>query len=188
MDGCKGNIIKRRLIKARQRRDLEVEELSIRCGIDVQLLRDFEADIREPSLSEIRKIATTLGVSVDYLMGIHEYPTGGSVLDPIVLLFNRLDKEDRINMRHLLEATVAAKTTSKTTLSQILVNVFQENNNQPMSVQQLAMATQGKCTHGEFQMQFFIGMISLKRYIEGSIGFEVTSAILYKTRQSVHNP
>jgi transcriptional regulator with XRE-family HTH domain len=58
------------LIYARQRRDMTAEQLSKRSGINASQISHFETDKREPSAANIRKLATALDITADYLLGL----------------------------------------------------------------------------------------------------------------------
>ena len=58
------------LIYARQRRDMTAKQLAKVAGIDVTQISHFETDKREPSASNIRKLATALDITADYLLGL----------------------------------------------------------------------------------------------------------------------
>lgn len=98
-----------RLISARKMRDLSQYELARRCGLSNKSIYQFEAGNHEPSLSSIRKIALCLEVSVDYLMGIRNQPTGGQVRDSFGKLMENLSAQERNVVRSLVEILITKK-------------------------------------------------------------------------------
>ena len=63
----------RRLISARQRRDMTALHLAKASGIDATQISHFERASREPSAGNIRKLAIALDITADYLLGLsHE--------------------------------------------------------------------------------------------------------------------
>ena len=58
------------LIYARQRRDMTAKQLSKVAGINESQISHFETDKREPSAGNIRKLATALDITADYLLGL----------------------------------------------------------------------------------------------------------------------
>lgn len=60
----------RRLIYARQRRDMTADQLAKLSRVNVTQLSHFECDRREPSADNIRKLAKALDITADYLLGL----------------------------------------------------------------------------------------------------------------------
>jgi transcriptional regulator with XRE-family HTH domain len=60
------------LVHARQRRDMTAEQLSRLSGINATQISHFETDRREPSAGNIRKLATALDITADYLLGLSD--------------------------------------------------------------------------------------------------------------------
>ena len=58
-----------RLRNAREIRDLTQSELSTRSGLQPSAISHFEAGTRKPSFENLRRLATALEVTTDYLLG-----------------------------------------------------------------------------------------------------------------------
>jgi transcriptional regulator with XRE-family HTH domain len=59
-----------RLRLARKRLNLTQHELSRLCGFSVNQINRYETELREPSVTALKKLAQVLGVSMDYLAGL----------------------------------------------------------------------------------------------------------------------
>ena len=58
-----------RLKEAREQQGLSQAELGERAGMQPSAIAHFEANRRKPSFENVRRLATSLGVSSDYLLG-----------------------------------------------------------------------------------------------------------------------
>jgi transcriptional regulator with XRE-family HTH domain len=63
-----------RLRKARERRNLKQSELAERAGLQAAAVSHFETGRRAPSFDNLRRLADTLNVTTDYLIGRAEDP------------------------------------------------------------------------------------------------------------------
>jgi len=70
------SILSERLRKSREAKGLTQQELSRLCGFGITQISRFETGLREPTTDAMRKIARTLGVSMDYLAGLVDIPHG----------------------------------------------------------------------------------------------------------------
>lgn len=59
-----------RLREARERQGLSQAQLADRAAMQPSAIAHFEADRRKPSFENVRRLATALGVSSDYLLGV----------------------------------------------------------------------------------------------------------------------
>ena len=59
-----------RLKEARERQGLSQAELGDRAGMQPSAIAHFEANRRKPSFENVRRLATALGVSSDFLLGV----------------------------------------------------------------------------------------------------------------------
>lgn len=105
------HVFPERLIAARKLMDLSRTEVARRCGMNVHAISAFEEGTREPCFSSLKKLALSLEVSVDYLMGIRDQPTGGQVRDSFTKLFNRLLPQERHVIRNLVCTLITIKST-----------------------------------------------------------------------------
>lgn len=60
------------LISARLRRDLTADQLAKLAGVDASQISHYESDRRGPSADNIRRLATALDITADYLLGLSE--------------------------------------------------------------------------------------------------------------------
>lgn len=86
------------LQKARKLRGLTQSELSVKAGIHVGAIGHFESGGREPSCSNIRKLAVALMVSSDYLLGIAAVIVPSSNIDPISRAAGTLHRADDLEL------------------------------------------------------------------------------------------
>jgi transcriptional regulator with XRE-family HTH domain len=59
-----------RLREARERQGLNQAQLAQRADMQPSAIAHFEANRRKPSFENVRRLATALGVSSDYLLGV----------------------------------------------------------------------------------------------------------------------
>lgn len=69
-------MINKRLIELRKKRKLSQQELSKRIGIARSTLAGYENNSREPDIDTLQKIADFFDVTLDYLTGRTDDPTG----------------------------------------------------------------------------------------------------------------
>jgi transcriptional regulator with XRE-family HTH domain len=77
------DVFPERLKSAREMRKLTQNELGQRASLPATSIAHFEAGSRKPSFDNLRKLATALEVTTDYLLGRVEEPAmdeGGDVL------------------------------------------------------------------------------------------------------------
>lgn len=74
MTDAEENIFKQRLVAAREMRGISQLELARRAGIPQSSVSQFETGGRKPSFDNLRRMATTLEVSTDYLLGRVDQP------------------------------------------------------------------------------------------------------------------
>lgn len=79
-----------RLKEMREKRALSQQELAERAGISVRQLSRYEAGESDPSSEALTAIARTLEVSVDYLVGLADTPTGQFVENSLSAMERRL--------------------------------------------------------------------------------------------------
>jgi len=74
-----------RLREERKKRGLTQKELGDRCGFETSIISRYESGSREPGSKALTKLSETLGISVDYLMGLSNNPNSqiaSTDLDP----------------------------------------------------------------------------------------------------------
>lgn len=68
-----------RIRQAREHYGMTQAELARRIGVSKQALYQIEANkTPDPGVLKVKAIASTLGVSTDYLLGLQEEPVHGS--------------------------------------------------------------------------------------------------------------
>lgn len=70
------DIFPARLRSARELRELSQAELAERAGLPATSISHFEAGSRKPSFDNLRRLADTLEVTADYLLGRADTPGG----------------------------------------------------------------------------------------------------------------
>ena len=73
------DVFSERLRAAREMRKLTQTELGARAGLPSTSIAHFEAGSRKPSFDNLRKLAETLEVTTDYLLGRAEKPSDDAV-------------------------------------------------------------------------------------------------------------
>lgn len=76
-----GEQFSQRLQSARRMRDLSQEKLSEISGLKPAAISHFETGARKPSFDNLKRLAVALAVTVDYLMGRTDDPSGTSGAD-----------------------------------------------------------------------------------------------------------
>ena len=102
-------IFQHRLKKARESRGLNQAELGDKAGMPASSIAHFETGTRKPSFESLRRLATALEITTDYLLGRVKDPAGGDIIavDPEVAvlwrLFHRMSKKAREQAKQLFE-------------------------------------------------------------------------------------
>ena len=65
-------LLKRRIVEAREKKGLNQAQLAAKAGITPAAVSQIENGLRVPSIPVFQKIAGVLGVSMDYLVGTKE--------------------------------------------------------------------------------------------------------------------
>ena len=84
-----------RLKAARVLRELTQAELALRAELPPTSIAHFEASTRKPSFDTLRRLATALDVSTDYLLGRSGDPSISQSDDPIYRHASKLTGADR---------------------------------------------------------------------------------------------
>jgi transcriptional regulator with XRE-family HTH domain len=97
-------IFKERLKTAREQlRQWSQSELASRAGLPPSSIAHFEAGSRKPSFDTLRRLATALEVTTDYLLGRVEDPGLAEAGDPLYRDIGKLTGRDREIARDFLE-------------------------------------------------------------------------------------
>jgi transcriptional regulator with XRE-family HTH domain len=85
-----------RLKAAREKRQLNQEQLAERSKLQGSAISHFETGKRKPSFDNLKRLADALGVSTDYLLGRTDELEGHAApADPLYRDFQKLNKENR---------------------------------------------------------------------------------------------
>ena len=89
-------VFKARLKTARELRKLSQGELAAKCGLPPSSVSHFEAGKRKPSFDNLRKLASALSVTTDYLLGrVERIDTPTPAADADVLFRNAQSLSDK---------------------------------------------------------------------------------------------
>lgn len=90
------DIFKDRLRAARDGlRGMSQAELAKATGLPPSSIAHFEGGTRKPSFDNLRKLATALNVTTDYLLGRVDHPGMASAADPLYRHGAKLTEQDR---------------------------------------------------------------------------------------------
>jgi transcriptional regulator with XRE-family HTH domain len=96
-------VLKDRLQQLRKEKDISRNELADKIGVHVNIVGRYERGEAKPSLDIVIKLAQTLGVSIDYLVGIKSDEVDSNVLEQ-VLTIQRLPEEEQKYIKFTLGA------------------------------------------------------------------------------------
>lgn len=85
-------------------RKLTQVELARRAGLPSTAISHFEAGARKPSFDSLRRLATALDVTTDWLLGQVDDPDQSAAADPLYRHIQNLSAADRDNARKIIEA------------------------------------------------------------------------------------
>ena len=96
MTGKPSDIFKDRLRAARDGlRGMSQAELARVTGLPPSSIAHFEGGTRKPSFDNLRKLATALNVTTDYLLGRVEAPDMAAAADPLYRYGAKLTEQNR---------------------------------------------------------------------------------------------
>lgn len=84
-----------RLRAARDMRNWSQNDLAVRATLPASSIAHFEAGSRKPSFDTLRRLATALDVTTDYLLGRVDDPATSHSGDPFFRDFSKLTGSDR---------------------------------------------------------------------------------------------
>jgi transcriptional regulator with XRE-family HTH domain len=106
-------IFRERLKSARELRQFKQSELAERAKLPPSSIAHFELGSRKPSFDNLRRLATALDVTTDYLLGRVEEPGLAEAGDPLYRDVGRLTGRDRDIARDFLEMLAKKAQTRK---------------------------------------------------------------------------
>ena len=96
-------IFQQRLKKARESRGLNQAELGDKAGMPASSIAHFETGTRKPSFDSLRRLATALEITTDYLLGRVDSPELAQAGDPLFRDIGKLSADDREIAKGFLE-------------------------------------------------------------------------------------
>ena len=97
-------VFPKRLKASRKMRDLNQAELGRLAGLQSAAISHFETGARKPSFDNLRRLADALEVSIDYLLGRTDEPTGvGKATDRLHRHIEELSESDRQFVENMLK-------------------------------------------------------------------------------------
>ena len=91
------DVFKDRLRAARDGlRGMSQAELAKATGLPPSSIAHFEGGTRKPSFDNLRKLATALNVTTDYLLGRVDDPDMASAADPLYRYGTKLTEQNRV--------------------------------------------------------------------------------------------
>jgi transcriptional regulator with XRE-family HTH domain len=99
-----------RLKSARELRGLNQAALAAKALLPATTISHFESGSRKPSFDNLRRIATTLEVTTDYLLGLSGVPTLNSESDPLFRDGQNLTGRDRDIAREIVRLLARSNT------------------------------------------------------------------------------
>ncbi|TAG77260.1 MAG: XRE family transcriptional regulator [Burkholderiales bacterium] len=96
-------LFQERLRSARDLRRWNQGELAEKAGMPPSSIAHFESGSRKPSFDTLRRLANTLEVTTDYLLGRVEDPTLSQAADPLFRDVGKLTGNDRQLARDFLK-------------------------------------------------------------------------------------
>ena len=104
LESSPSEVFKGRLRAARDLRGYSQSVLAERAGLPPSSIAHFEAGARKPSFENLRRLATALDVTTDYLLGRVEDPSMAEDGDPLFRdLIGKLSGNDRDLAEQLLK-------------------------------------------------------------------------------------
>jgi transcriptional regulator with XRE-family HTH domain len=94
-DQAPSELFKERLRAARDLRGLSQGELGNKAGMPPSSIAHFEAGSRKPSFDTLRRLATALEVTTDFLLGRVDDPALAEAGDPLFRDVGKLSAHDR---------------------------------------------------------------------------------------------
>jgi transcriptional regulator with XRE-family HTH domain len=89
------DIFRQRLRAARELRGMSQGDLAEKAKMPPSSIAHFESGSRKPSFDTLRRLATALGVTTDYLLGRVDEPSFAEAGDPLYRDVGKLTAKDR---------------------------------------------------------------------------------------------
>ena len=112
-DAKPSDLFAERIKVVRLLREWTQAELAARAGLPPTSIAHFEAGSRKPSFDNLRRLATALEVTTDYLLGRSDDPSISQSDDPLYRHASQLTGADRELAADFLELLAARSTDTK---------------------------------------------------------------------------
>jgi transcriptional regulator with XRE-family HTH domain len=100
---ARSEVFKERLKRAREFRRWSQDELAARARVHPSAIAHFEIGPRRPSFDALRRLADTLEITTDYLLGRVDEQTMSEIDDPLLRDLSKLPAEYRELARNFLQ-------------------------------------------------------------------------------------
>ena len=97
--------IKDRITELRKRQNISREELAEKIGVHINVIGRYERGETKPSLKIAIKLAATLSVSIDFLVGVINEEVNTDLLNQI-LVVQSLPEEEQRHIKFTLSALI----------------------------------------------------------------------------------
>ena len=99
-----------RLRETREKRGLSQSELAEKSGFHPSAISHFETGRRSPSFDNLRRLADTLNITIDSLLGREQNSSGaGPVAQKLFRNFSQISAEDQENLAEFAEMLAKKK-------------------------------------------------------------------------------
>jgi len=103
-----------RLRKTREDKGLSQSELAQKAGFQPSAIAHFESNRRSPSFDNLRRLADSLAVTIDFLLGRETEPkTAGPVAEQLFRDFARMTTKDQETVADIAKMLAAKDRQSK---------------------------------------------------------------------------
>ena len=102
-DRPRPDVFKERLKRARELRRWSQDELAFRARVHPSAIAHFEIGPRRPSFDALRRLADTLEITTDYLLGRVDEQAMSQIDDPLLRDLGKLPAEYRELARNFLK-------------------------------------------------------------------------------------
>lgn len=100
--GKMSEIFSKRLKKIRAEKKLSQSELAQKADLQTAAISHFETGQRKPSFNNLKRLASALNVSIDYLLG-REIKDAGDIAEKLFRNFEKLSADDQQRIKDFAE-------------------------------------------------------------------------------------
>ena len=95
-------IFSKRLKKIREEKKLSQADLAKKADFQVAAISHFETGQRKPSFDNLKRLATALNMSIDYLLG-RDIKDAGDIAEKLFRNFEKLSADDQQRIKDFAE-------------------------------------------------------------------------------------